>query len=231
MQPLYFLRDITPEQLAPGVELDQQVLRDYRLEMTFRDVLRIDKDCYVFPTEGGGPDGQSGCFLAYHTVDGRKIRDPLAINWEWSKQSDRLWLGVDPTNPPKEIDLRRRKIAQGTVLKIEDDGWLIPICRAPDGSTRLPATLLFTDPETVTLPVKTEYIAYYNVSSEFIQFFFNSEYRETATMEELAQLAVFLFSLNYRYSWHEQNILGLLDTENITTVMAWSVSLFSEVNV
>lgn len=228
MQPLYFLENVTPEQLVDGDQLDRQLLMDFHLLDTFRDALPIGKHAQVYDAEGGGPDGKDGSFLAYTTHDGRRLRGINDVDWEWNQFTNdkQLWIGTHPDSPPTETDIRRRRLVQGTSLTLDENAFMIPACRAPDGSTCLPADVMFADDgNDVSMPVKPEFISYYNTSSEFVQFFFNREFRENCSTLDFCHLVVFIFGLNYRYSWPEQNLLRLIDTDNMLTIAARSISL------
>lgn len=232
MQPAYFLKDLTPEQLVIDGALDQTTLHRFHLADTFRDAMQIKRDCQVAECVAQGPEGSSGTLLAYHTADGRRIRD-LAFyeSWEWSEMTPGLWMGTNPADPTTELDLRRRKMIKGSALPIDDQGWIVPKCRQPNGSTDLPASIVLGENSTLSLPVKTEFVKAYNACGEVMQWFFDESYRELATDREMVELAVWLIGLNYRFGWWEQNRFKLLDTTNLMTVLAWSISLFDEVKV
>lgn len=232
-QPLYFLSGIKHEgqgSIAPGGHFDRQALKDYGLDETFRD-LKGNEDCVIGYVHGGGPEDQSGTLLGYHTWDRRQ---PRRVKYdesrEWHKASDRVWIGINPNEPPQEEDLRRKRMVRGRTLEMQGGHYLVPKIRTVDGSSLLPANILFTD-DVLSLPVKAEYVRYWEAAGDIIQWFFNADFREKATDRELAEVCVFLFGLNYRYGKLEQNLLQLIDTENLYTVMAWNISLFDYAEV
>lgn len=232
MQPVYFLKDVSAESLVHEGTLDRQALSDFELENTFRDCTKLGTQCQVVSVDREGPEGSSGSLLAYHTASGRRVRDlRFDPDWEWQEATSGLLMGIDPSSPPTETELRRKRQISGKPLEMEGFGWIIPECRKPNGATELPADIVFGDHGTLALPIKNEFIKAYHASSEALQWFFDSDFREVATNREVAELAIWLVGLNYRYGWWEQNRLRLIDTENITTILAWSVGLFDEVKV
>lgn len=231
-QPAYFLKDVTPQQLVIDDCLDLSLLHQYHIDDTFRDALRIRRDCQVAECVGNGPEGSSGTLLAYHAADGRRLRE-LAYDpsWDWREATPGLWMGTNPEDPTIEVDLRRRQMIKGSALPIGTQGWIIPKCRQPNGYTELPGNIVFGEQGTICFPVKAEYVKVYNATGEALQWFFDESYREMATDREVAELAVWLIGLNYRFSIFEQNRFQLLDTSNVFTVLAWSIGLFDEVTV
>lgn len=232
-QPIYFLPDVAPDDLLLGGEIDRQLLKDHDLDIVFRDVVKPERDFQTYRIHGAGPEGLSGTILAYTSWDGRRVRQPDArADWLWRRMTDGLWVGTDPNRPIAEEDIRRKRMIGGIPLQ-DDSGtaWMIPKCRELDGSTSLPASLIFSDRETVGLPVKPEFLKFYNASSEALQFWFDPNFRDNASNADVANLAVFLVGLNYRFDWMEQNLLSLIDSENVLAILAYSCSIFDSVEV
>lgn len=230
-QPIYFLARAHGNNLAPGGNLNHDYLRDYGLDETFRDVIGQMKDCTICPVHGNGPEGLSGMVIGYHTAAGRPAkRCRYDDSREWVKVSDRVWIGINRDDPPTEEDLRRRRMVGGTPLEIQGGHWTIPMIRSRFGDSQLPRNILFTD-DGVGLPVKPEFIKYFVSANDIIQWFYDPVAREQMNDRDMAELAIFHFGLNYRYGKLEQNVLGLIDTENVMTVLAWNVELFKDAEI
>lgn len=231
-QPLYFLKNVRHEgadSIAHNGDLNRQLLKDLGLHETFRDVT-LD-ECTRNPVPGAGPGGFSGMVLSYQTAD-RRV--PKVIGYdprlEWTEVGERVWIGIDHESPPSEEDLRRKRMIGGTVLGMSGGHYTIPTTRTKDGTSKLPSRIVFGE-SGMHLPIKPEYVKYWNATGDIISWFFDPEFRETCTDEDLAEIAVLNFGLNYRYSKIEQNVLGLIDTENLLTVIAWNCSLFESAEV
>ena len=231
-QPRYFLKNARHEganSLADGGDLNRQMLKDYGLDETFRDV-RLD-EVVRNPVTGRGPDGCTGTVLTYQTPD---KRIPKITGYDekltWHKVSDLVWVGIDDGDPPKEEDLRRKRMCGGNILQINNQGYTIPVTRTPDNTSKLPADIVFGDGG-LHLPVKQEYLLWWNASEKIVQWFFNPSFRDTCSDTELAEVAILNFGLNYRYGKFDQNLLRLIDTDNLYTIIAWNCSLFDYAEV
>ena len=235
-QPLYFLKDVTHEGKGSIVDsgnpakpdLNRQLLKDLELHETFRDV-RHD-EVSKCPVYGPGPGGNSGLILCYQTPDGRLPKHVMySTETEWTQVGERVWIGIDPENPPTEEDIQRKRMIGGTPLDINGQPYSIPIIRSRKGVTNLPADIC-RNQGIVNLPIRPEYVKWWKRADDALAWFYDPKKQDEMGLEELADIAIFNFSLNYRYSWAEQNVLKLVSTENCVTILAWNTNVPYEVD-
>jgi hypothetical protein len=229
-QPLYYLPGVRQETFA-NVSLVRQMLAAHGLTETFADVGLSEMSWQEL--RGKGPDGKAGSILAYQTPDGQLPRNLGFIpdQQEWTPFGDgsKVWIGVDPSDPPTAEDLSRKRQYGGYAIELSGQPWLVPVVRRIDDSTELPRRLLWDATGNVIEPVKAEYVAYWEETGEVIQRLAieegqPSEIREMPIPRGL-ELCVRALSINYRFSRPEQCVIGPIDATNWQLVIAATIDL------
>lgn len=229
-QPLYYLPGVRQETFA-NVSLVRQMLADRGLTEAFADV-GLSEMSYQ-ELRGKGPDEKAGVILTYQTPEGRLPRNLgyHAELQEWTPYGDgtKLWIGIDPTEPPTPDDLQRKRQYTGYAIELSGQPWLVPVVRRLDDSTELPRRLLWDATGQVIEPVKAEYVAYWEESMEVVERLVFEEGRP-ATIKDMPvvrglELCVRALSINYRFSRAEQCIVEPIDADNWQLVLAATVDL------
>ena len=231
MQPVYFLPNLTKEQLAPGERLDHSVLRargigDVFADCDFRDVL-------INQPSGLGPGQHSGLYLCYLVPGTGAIPDrtgfyPDEQEWHQVGDGELVWIGVTKASPPTAADLVRKRVFHGYYVTLADaENWAVPVIRRPDGSTQLPCDMIFDAAGNVVEPIKRQYVEYWDETAEVAEWFFGEKGFDVSgfSKSRALRLAIRALGLNYRYGVNEQNIVRAIDTMNWVSVLASTVDL------
>lgn len=231
MQPLYFLPNLTKEQLAPGEVLDRSVLRARGIADVFADC--EFKDCLFNEPSSVGPGGKSGLYLAYQVPGTGELPRrtgfyPEEQDWHQVGDGERVWIGIDKASPPTAADMVRKRVFHGYYVTLADgQQWAVPVIRRPDGSTELPCDMVFDAAGNVIEPIKRAYIEYWNETADVAEWFFSERGfdSEGFTKPRALKLAVRALGLNYRYGVNEQNAVRAIDTMNWVSVLGCTVDL------
>lgn len=224
-QPLYFLPDLRSA-ACDSVPLLRSVLRERGLWEVFADV--PDTHTVVAELTGRGPGGKSGVILYYQTATGEVPRrsgyTPDEQSWSPVADGSLVWIGVDPSEPPKPEEMARRRQYRGYSLECGDgQRWQVPIIRRPDGSTELPRDMVYDSAGRYSEPLKAAYAAYWDEIGEFAEWYYGGMDPEGFSRERGLQLATRALSLNYRFGPHEQNALRIIDADCYLTILAAAV--------
>ncbi len=230
-QPLYFLPGVTQQDIAASGDLDRKILIERGIDGVFADVRGKLKDCAVCGVPGSGPGGASGVILCYQRPQDDALPEhlgyyPKAQEWTPHGEDKKLWIGIDPADPPAPEDLLRKMTGRGYPVELADGHeWFVPVIRRPDDSTELPTRMFRNAAGQLEEPVKAAYLAYWEESAEVAEWFFSGETfgGETFSKERAFDLAVRALSIYYRFGHFEQEVLGPIDSENYLTVLGATV--------
>jgi hypothetical protein len=225
-QPLYFLPNLRAAQ-CENVALRRAMLKERDLTEVFADVPMVEQS--LFDVTGRGPGDKSGCILAYQTPAGdvptRLGYYPNEQTWTPVGDGSLVWIGIDPSDPPKPADLARRKqYASYGVTCGDGNQWAVPVIRRPDDSTDLPTDMVWDATGRFIEPIKPAYQSFWNESAEFAQWCYGHgiETEPFPTVRGL-ELAIRALSINYRFGKSEQNVLRVIDRDCYLTILAATV--------
>lgn len=221
-QPLYFLPHLREKQLE-SIPQTRAVLKERGLTDVFADVARDEMT--VCELSGRGPGDLSGVILAYKRPDEQIPRRlgfyPKEQAWTPVGDGSQVWLGIDTDEPPTEADLRRKRQYSGYRIELGDGGqWHIPIIRRPDGSTELPRQMKWDPTGRLIEPIKPAYESYWQETEQVVKW---AQQRSEVPTTDALELCVRALSINYRFGKAEQNLLGIVDSENWLTLLLCTV--------
>jgi len=231
--PLYFLPKISRAQLAAGGIISREILRLRGLEAALADVQRADRDCALFDLTGPGPGGHSGCLLVACPGAGRDPGPrahyaPDLQEWREVQKGEGgrekgdgggLWIGLDRDLPPAPADLERRRVLPGYEVTLAGQSWTVPVIRDPQGGTGLPRDWTVAGDQ-VLETVKPGYRAAWEHAAETVALYFDPAAAAALPRLRAVELCIEALGVNYRVGVHEQNLLGLVDSENWLSVLA-----------
>jgi hypothetical protein len=224
--PLYFFPKLTRAELAPDGKISPAMLAEHGdLARALADVTDLG-DAAVCELTGGGPGGSSGCILSALPAEGRPpLRLCYAPDFQTWRQFGNLWVGVDNEHPITPADLRRKKLFTGYELELAGQTWTVPVVRDPEGGTGLPRDFVYDDGGAVQERIKTGYLALWEKFAKAVWLFFDPEgpWPPRIDLAEGMELCLAALALNYRVGRIEQNLLGLVDSETWTTILAAAV--------
>jgi len=187
-------------------------VRDVRAEMSLNDLTGI------------GPDGKtSGLIFAVL----RKDKDILgargtryAPQFQTWHDCGPFWIGLDNEQPPGADDLARPLEHAGYRVTLGDGAeYCIAIARRPDGTSELPRSLGWDAEGNYTERVKADYRQLWDDAGRAIEWFHDGFKNANENAAEILDVAVRAVGINYRYGRAEQNVLGLIDSNNWATVL------------
>ncbi|HEY4760948.1 MAG TPA: hypothetical protein VIH42_10250 [Thermoguttaceae bacterium] len=225
--PIYFFPKIQKHQLAGNGKLSQAILAMHGdLARTFADVIDLRRDASLSELTGAGPGGASGCLLtALPPIGEAPVRLHYAPEFQtWSKFGE-IWVGIDKEYPPTAADLIRKKTFEGYRIEIAGQEWSVPVIRDPEGATGLPRAWSFDDGGQVTERIKDIYQDLWRKFERATWLFYDPAGPWPLCMElnEAVDLCLETLSINYRLGRIEQNLLGLVDSENWFVILAAAV--------
>jgi len=228
--PLYFFPKLTLDQLAPGGRLDYQVLAGYGvgLERTFADVELVPRDAAAFDLAKAGPGGHSGSLLCALAPSGPP---PVRVGYfpdfqEWEETLGGVWVAADREHPITAEDVSRRRRIGGYQVELAGQTWEIPVIRDPQGGSQLPSSYVYGKDRKATKQLKAQYVDLWLSLAKACWLFFDPEgpYPELSMeLTEATNLCLDCLSVNYRVGMIEQNLLGLVDSETWTSILACAV--------
>ena len=232
-QPLYFLPGVTQQAIAASGDLDRKILIERGLDGVFADVRGQLKDCAVCEVPGSGPGGASGVILCYQRPQDDGLPEhvgfyPKQQVWTPRGEAKKLWIGIDPANPPAPEDLLRKMTGRGYPAELADGHeWIVPVIRRSDDSTELPTRMFRTAAGDLEEPVKAAYLTYWEESADVAEWFFSGETFGGPTFSKARafDLAVRALSIYYRFGHFEQEVFGPLDSVNYLTVLGYTVDV------
>lgn len=233
--PLYFFPKLTRGQLAPDGVLSQTLLRSRGLERTFCDVTDLRRQAAIAELTGPGPGGHSGClFCALPAAGDPPPRLHYAPEFQtWTEVGPELYVGTDNEHPITAADLRRKQVFEGYDLELAGQTWKVPVIRDPEGGTWLPRIFAYDDGGKVVQRIRETYLALWERFARAVWLFFDPEGPWPLRMDltEATDLCLDALSLNYRVGRIEQNLLGLIDSENWYMILAAAVDYFTHRDV
>lgn len=231
-QPLYFLRNIQHDGangIAPGGHFNRDLLEEFGIADTFRDCEGVGIDCGACPTNGGDDvEGWSGIILFYQQPDGLKLPSHTGYgrgNIQWTKMSEKLFIGIDKDDPPKPHEMARKKQFSGYF----HEEWMIPIIRRPDDTTELPCSFRFYNvgrKEVIHDKYRDVYDRFGKVADWFVNNKFNTDEFDKW---EAVEMAIAAIGVNYRFSKLEQTVLDIVTTEDFATLLGMAIDFFAYV--
>jgi len=228
--PLYFLKNIRREQLAPRGDVVLSILNDRGLGDVFGDCVRSPEHVMLSNVDRG-PGDASGVVVAASATEPRRFGYYHDVQ-TWTQWQDGLWIGVDRTDRPTPDDLARPERIAGYPVPLGDGHtWTVPILRRQDDSTCLPSDMVPTADGRVLTPVKSRYRDLWEASADDVAFCFADEGPSSEkqfakeNMPEMLARCVRILGVNYRFGLIEQSILGVVDTSNWYTILACSVDV------
>lgn len=235
--PLYFLPKVTLAQLNPEGRLNRSLLASRGLADQFADVHRVPDDAAMFELTGLGPGGSSGCILAALPPD---KQPPLRLGFypdfqQWTRfegPGGATWVGLDTEHPPTAEELARPKQFDGYEIELAGQQWKIPIIRDPLGGTRLPRDWIVGAGGEVDERIQASYLDLWNEFVSVVDLFFNPADDSPAGVFRLDRAVAMrrclqAIGLNYRVGRFEQNLLGLVNADNWSSVLAATVDLWT----
>jgi len=205
---LYFLPDVTPEQI--GRRLERDLLKRHGLADVLDDCEHVPDDVVV---SAGKLNDTHGSILVPKSPDGTEPRD-WKINQALQTWADRI--GWETDQPPTPADLLRKTIHSGArVADRLDQDWRIPIARSPRGHGTLPAAFV-RDDAGVTRAVDPQYQELWELSGQVRDWIYGQYTPDDVDVWKYDSAATIL-STNYRVGPRELNILHQLQRAVITT--------------
>jgi hypothetical protein len=225
-QPLYFLPNLRAAQ-CENVALRRAMLKERDLTEVFADVPMVEQS--LFDVTGRGPGDKSGCILAYQTPAGdvptRLGYYPNEQTWTPVGDGSLVWIGIDPSDPPKPADLARRKqYASYGVTCGDGNQWAVPVIRRPDDSTDLPTDMVWDATGRFIEPIKPAYQSFWTEAAEFSAWYYGGGYLSGQfPAERGVELAIRALSINYRFGRNEQNMLRVVDRDCYEMILSATV--------
>lgn len=154
----------------------------------------------------------------------------------WIESIDKKYmLGVWNDQRPGPLELARDRQLRGhSVMLADGNNWLVPVIRAIDGGSRLPASLILGDKGQVVCLPEVGY-SELSASTEALWRDFEIELGWTPETEKLTEaerlelckldaaarliLAAKVLNLNYRVGIDELNLLRLISTTNLSQIL------------
>jgi len=227
--PLYFFPQIRRAQLAPDNRLSRSLLAARRLERTFADVGEATRDCILFELSGTGPGGHAGMILSVLPVSGeaplRAGYYPEFQTWTEIAGDVPYWVGLDKEHPPMPEDLARKKIFAGYKVELAGRTWEIPVIRDPLGSSGLPMSWRRDPDGGTSQAIRPDWAVLFERFGRALWLFNDPDgpYPIRLDRGEALDLCIEALAVNYRVGIAEQNLLGLIDSENWFSVLACAV--------
>ena|GEM_PF-1446564 len=233
--PIYFLPHLTRDELAPGEQLNREVLARFGLDAALADCDDVRRDCAMFELSGASPGGLPGCLLMAVPVDGSlphrvgyyPIEKGGRQQWQQMVAGEKpVWVGTDPDQPPTPADLVRRKTVEGYRLDLAGGRWIVPVIRDPLGHSGLPARWTYQGDQVVE-KIRDEYQALWDDHAEIAAKFYEPTGPPGIEMDRTAatEACLRVLAVNYRVGRIEQDLLGLVDSETWLTILGASVDL------
>jgi hypothetical protein len=226
-QPLYFLPHLR-QAAADSLPLRRSVLKERGLDGIFADVPFQEQPLHELP--GRGPGKLPGCLLTYQTTTGQVPRRidyrPAEQTWTPVGDGSLLWIGVDSAEPPTPEELQRVKVCRGYPITLGDGReWQVPVIRRsdPERPTFLPSAFVRNGAGTLVEQVRASYRSHWEAFADVAEWIYAGSPEGRFTNEQIVDLAIHALSINYRFGWHEQNLLQVVDSENFLSIVALAV--------
>lgn len=221
--PIYFLPRVTRQHVA---DFWPDVSRDHGLQEVLSDVTPGEDAPVAELARKPGPGGEHGCLI---TALPAKSRKPPRL-WgyypdrqEWTRVRENLWVGVDPADRPGPEDLSRARQFGGYQLELADGHrWRVPTIRDPEGGSSLPRDLFWAEGAFVER-IKDAYGRYWEDSAEVCGWVYDGQPLRKQDLPRAMELAIAAVGLNYRYDARLHNVLRLIDSTNVLSVLGLSV--------
>jgi len=175
-----------------------------------------------------GPDGIGGVVIARSGVGASIGYYPEKQTWAQSL-CGKYWVGAENANRPGPKDLEREDSIGGHPVILGDGGeWLVPIARAFPEGTRLPQSLIFGPEGKVLARVGEKYARLWADAERVWRDFWNDsvprgeepkEKHVYLNYSEQMEIALQALGLNYRLGKDEANLLGILGTDNLISIL------------
>jgi hypothetical protein len=147
------------------------------------------------------------------------------------------WIGVWKAAPPTPFDLKRPEGVAGSMLKLGEHEWEIPVIHPPLQST-LPSVFKMTGAGPVFEP-KPEYHEIQKASLRFFEWIMElatvpekeTEQEKDARLErapkdiDSMRYVASVMGINYRVGLWELSVLGIIDTAKVSTLIFHSLGL------
>lgn len=225
--PIYFFEKATRAQLAPGNRLSAELLARHGLAATLADVADVRRECWLYEHTLAGPGGTSGAMLCALPVD---QPPPVRLRYapefqEWTHAQDGLWIAVDREHPPTPADLRRnRRLIPGYQVALGDgQPWVVPIIRNPDGGTSLPTAWRYDAAGQIQEEVTPAYRALWETGTEILALYASDQPASDVDRTWAVDRCLTALGLNYRLGRHEQNLLGLVDSDTWLPILGATI--------
>ena len=217
--PIYFIPNSKLEDLKAR---EARTLERAWLTSIFNDA--PDASTSFFQLKGSGPGGFQGCIAATWGEEAPSRLGYYEQHQEWQPVGDgtRLWIGLDPNEPPTPKDLARPKQLPGYKIDLADGKqWLIPTYRLVNGDYGLPFDFYRAGNEIVR-EVKPRFADKWEQAGEVWSAFMG----EAKFSEEMAlDYSTEALGVNYRYDANLHARLRLFDSTNWEDLLGATVDL------
>lgn len=218
---LYFIPNVTPDQLAPNGVLDRERLSQAGIAEVLADVLRAPEHASLCGVNRqNGPGDQAGTVLVPVSpatgVPECVIYDPPRQVWRPMLQGDG-WAGVITTELPGALDLCRWDMVRGyAATDSATQVWQVPLARRQHAEYGyLPQVFTFDGACRPRGTVSRSARWLWDLSAEIAEGYANQADRPL-NLVWLAAQAVKILGFNYRLGPSEINLLAELGREMLT---------------
>lgn len=147
----------------------------------------------------------------------------------WKKYGN-FHVGYYKNDMPKEIDLRKKNIIEGHLVKLgNSEMFIIPVARLITGGSRFPYKIGFDENLTPELKIVEKYQSLYDIAQKvwdaFVDSVENKKDTVNLTLDDQINQCASILGVNYYVGKAEIDLLNLFDTQNIAEIWRAMIDL------